>query len=280
MYNYFPWPSNMRTADRVLELRMNEGSAGYGVYVMVLELLRDAEDRQILFNSKKIAYAINEMDTALVERVIKDYGLFTQTSDNHIKSDWLDTQLAEFDSRKETAREAGRRGAAKRWGKGVDEKNQANGDANSTPLATLSDPNSNITNISKDNLIKPTKSKLLSLHWRDYTGEYLFSISREDIVPIDSNFVKVVKAWQEELDATRGRNKHNIEAVLEVAQYFKLNQRVFGFLQAFTNEGEIGSANLMALLKVMADAKATKFVPKFPDEYVIVKVLETNGIRE
>ena len=92
MYNYLPWPSNMRTADNVLELRMNEGSAGYGVYVMVLELLRDAKDRQILFNSKKIAYAINEMDTALVERVIKDYGLFNQTPDNHIKSDWLDTQ--------------------------------------------------------------------------------------------------------------------------------------------------------------------------------------------
>lgn len=280
MYNYFPWPSNMRTADRVLELRMNEGSAGYGIYVMVLELLRDAEDRQILFNSKKIAYAINEDDAALVERVIKDYGLFTQTPDNYIKSDWLDTQLVEFDSRKETAREAGRRGAAKRWGNRVEEKSVDNRVPNSTPIATLSDPNSNITNITKDKIIKPNKSKILSLHWREYTGEYLFSISREDIAPIDSDFVRVVKAWQKQLDAARGLNKHNIEAVLEVAQYFKLNQRVFGFLKAFTNEGEIGSANLMALLKVMADAKATKFVPKFPDEYVIVKVLETNGITE
>ena len=280
MYNYFPWPSNMRTADRVLELRMNEGSAGYGIYVMVLELLRDAEDRQILFNSKKIAYAINEDDAALVERVIKDYGLFTQTPDNYIKSDWLDTQLVEFDSRKETAREAGRRGAAKRWGNRVEEKSVDDRVPNSTPIATLLDPNSNITNITKDKIIKPNKSKILSLHWREYTGEYLFSISREDIVPIDSDFVRVVKAWQKELDATRGLNKHNIEAVLEVAQYFKLNQRVFGFLKSFTNEGEIGSANLVALLKVMADAKATKFVPKFPDEYVIVKVLETNGITE
>ena len=270
----------MRTADRVLELRMNEGSAGYGIYVMVLELLRDAEDRRILFNSKKIAYAINEDDAALVERVIKDYGLFTQTPDNYIKSDWLDTQLVEFDSRKETAREAGRRGAAKRWGNRVEEKSVDNGNPNSTPIATLCDPNSNITNITKDKIIKPNKSKILSLHWREYTGEYLFSISRENIVPIDSDFVRVVKAWQKELDATRGLNKHNIEAVLEVAQYFKLNQRVFGFLKAFTNEGEIGSANLVALLKVMADAKATKFVPKFPDEYVIVKVLETNGITE
>lgn len=280
MYNYIPWPSNMRTADNVLELRMNEGSAGYGVYVMVLELLRDAKDRQILFNSKKIAYAINEIDTALVERVIKDYGLFNQTPDNHIKSDWLDTQLAEFDSRKETAREAGRKGAEKRWGKRVDEKMTVIGVANSTPIATPLTPDSNITNISKDNITKPTKSKLLSLHWREYTGGYLFSISREGAVPIDENFIRCIKAWQEELDATRGRNKHNIEAVLEVAMYFKLNQNVFGFLKAFTNDGEIGSANLMALLKVMADAKATKFVPKFPDEYVIVKVLESNGIRE
>lgn len=280
MYNYIPWPSNSRTTDKVLDLRLELGSSGYGVYVMLLELLRDADNRQLMFNPKKLAYAINESDVSLVERVVKDFGLFSISPDSTFKSNWLDSQLANFDSQKEAAREAGRRGAAKRWGTRVEEKSDANGEPNSTPLATLSDPNSNITNISKENIIKPTKSKLLSLHWREYSGEYLFSISREDIVPIDSKFVKVVKDWQSELDASRGRNKHNIEAVLEVAQYFKLNQRVFGFLQAFTNEGEIGSANLMALLKVMADAKASKFVPKYPDEYVIVKVLETNGIRE
>ena len=280
MYNYIPWPSNSRTTDKVLDLRLELGSSGYGVYVMLLELLRDADDRQLVFNPKKLAYAINESNVSLVERVVKDFGLFSISPDSRIKSDWLDSQLANFDSQKEAAREAGRRGAAKRWGTRVDEKSEANGEPNGTLLATPLDPNSNKTNISKENIIKPTKSKLLSLHWREYTGEYLFSISREDIVPIDAKFVEVVKTWQKELDAAHGRNKHNIEAVLEVAMYFKLNQRVFGFLQAFTNEGEIGSANLMALLKVMADAKATKFVPKFPDEYVMVKVLETSGINE
>lgn len=65
----------MRTEDNVLEMRMTEGSAGYGVYVMLLELLRDSEERRLKFNPYKLAFAINETDKELVERVISNYNL-------------------------------------------------------------------------------------------------------------------------------------------------------------------------------------------------------------
>ena len=76
MYNYLPWPSNMRTADHVLAMRIQEGAAGYGIYVMLLELLRDSETRSLVMNPKNLAFAINEPDVSLVERVITQYGLF------------------------------------------------------------------------------------------------------------------------------------------------------------------------------------------------------------
>ena len=70
MYNYLPWPSNMRTADQVLSMRIQEGSAGYGVYVMLLELLRDAENRRLVFNPRHLAFAMNEPDVELGQRVV------------------------------------------------------------------------------------------------------------------------------------------------------------------------------------------------------------------
>lgn len=41
MNNYIPLPSNMRNREEILRLRMRENEAGYGVYVMILEMMRE-----------------------------------------------------------------------------------------------------------------------------------------------------------------------------------------------------------------------------------------------
>ena len=99
MYNYLPHPSNMRTCDAVLAMRISEGAAGYGIYMMLLEMLRDADERRLTLNPAHLAFAINEADKTLVERVVKDYGLFTIGEDGRFSSPWLEDAMDEYDQK-------------------------------------------------------------------------------------------------------------------------------------------------------------------------------------
>ena len=264
----------MRTADHVLAMRIQEGAAGYGIYVMLLELLRDSETRSLVMNPKNLAFAINEPDIAQVERVIKDYGLFEIAPDGAFRSTWLQQQLEEYDAKKEAAREAGRRGAARRYGKEQGSADTSDRVPIGTQCPTPSVPHSNITQYNKQNEINPTKSKLANLEFEGYSGDDLFSLARTIQPPIDDITRRWAEGKQKELDAQRGRNKHNLDAILEVCDHYKLGEGMFTFLLKFTNLGQVGNAGLVKLLAIYTANKKEKFVPKYPAEYLLVKLLE------
>ena len=274
MYNYLPWPSNMRTADQVLSMRIQEGSAGYGVYVMLLELLRDAENRRLVFNPKHLAFAMNEPDVDLVQRVVQDYALFTMDDDGKFSSPWLEQQMNEYDAKKAAAVAAGKRGAARRYGKSYQVEAEEDRVPMGGAMATQSVPDSNITQHNKTNEINSTKSKLLGMKWRDWDGEHLFQLARKKEPLIDEMSRKVVEDRQRELEAKRGQDVHNLRAVLDVCDYFKVGVGMFAFLAQYTNYGRIGSPELMRLLALEKECRQTKFTPKYPAEYILVKMLE------
>lgn len=274
MYNYLPWPSNMRTADQVLSMRIQEGSAGYGVYVMLLELLRDAENRRLVFNPRHLAFAMNEPDIELVQRVVQDYALFDVGDDGKFSSPWLEQQMNEYDAKKAAAVAAGKRGAARRYGRPEPTENAENRDPMGGAMATEQIPNSNITQPNTTNITNPTKSKLLGMSWRDWDGERLFNLARKKEPLIDEMSRKVVEDRQRELEAKRGKDVHNLGAVLGVCDYFKVGVGMFAFLAQYTNYGRIGSPELMRLLALEKECRQTKFTPKYPAEYVLVKLLE------
>lgn len=275
MYNYLPWPSNMRTADHVLAMRIQEGAAGYGVYVMLLELLRDSESRQLVNNPKNLAFAINEPDTGLVQRVLSDYGLFSPGSDGTVFSPWLNQQLEEYDAKKKAASEAGRRGAAKRYGKAIEQPNGSDSDPMATPLPPHKQPYGNITNSMNKTDKTQSRSKLLGLTWEGMTGEDLFDLARGARSDIDDLTRQWVEGKQKELDRTKGRDKHNLRAVLEVADHFGLGQEVFIWLLKYTNMGEIDRPPLIKLLRIERECLESKFKPRFAAEYIICKLLES-----
>lgn len=265
----------MRTADHVLAMRIQEGAAGYGIYVMLLELLRDSETRSLVMNPKNLAFAINEPDIALVERVIRDYGLFEVAPDGAFRSPWLNQQLEEYDAKKEAARKAGKKGAAARYGK----KYPVPDSDDSNPIGTLCPPPSvpygNITN--NTNITKSTKptSKLLEMSWKDMTGKDLFDLARLIQPPLDDITGQWATGKQKELDEQRGRNKHNVEVVYEIARYYKLGDAMFGWLLRYSDLGKVGSPELMHLIDIWNKNKADKFMPKYPAEYLLVKLLQS-----
>ena len=274
MYNYLPWPSNMRTADQVLSMRIQEGSAGYGVYVMLLELLRDAENRRLVFNPRHLAFAMNEPDVELVQRVVQDYALFTMHDDGKFSSPWLEQQMNEYDTKKAAAVAAGKRGAARRYGKSYQVEAEEDRVPIDTPMATQSVPDSNITQSNTTDEIKSTKSRLLRMKWRDMTGEDLFSLARKREPLVDEMSRMVIDDQQKAYNAKYGEGKYNFRVLLEVCDFFNLGVGMFKFLSDYTSYGRTSSSGMERLCKLVAECKKTKFMPKYPAEYVLVKLLE------
>ena len=264
----------MRTADQVLSMRIQEGSAGYGVYVMLLELLRDAENRRLVFNPRQLAFAMNEPDVELVQRVAQDYALFTLDDDGKFSSPWLELQMNEYDAKKAAAVAAGKRGAARRYGRPEPTQLDENRDPIGGAMATEQIPDSNITQHNKPNEINPTKSKLLGMSWRDWTGERLFQLARRKEPEIDEMSLKIVSDRQKAFDAQYGQDKYNFMALVDVCGFFHVGVGMFAFLAQFTNNGRVGSPELVRLLEIRRECQRTQFVPKYPAEYILVKLLE------
>ena len=130
MYNYIPHPSNCRVSSELLSLLMHEGAAGYGVYWMLLEMLRDAPCYKIEYSREVLAYTLHLPEVELLGRVCERYNLFVISNDGFLSCPWLNGAMGEYDERKAKLREAGRRGAAHRWGGASEET--------SKPIATLS----------------------------------------------------------------------------------------------------------------------------------------------
>lgn len=287
MYNYLPHPSNMRTTDAVLAMRIAEGAAGYGIYMMLLEMLRDAEGRKLTLNPAHLAFAINEQDTALVGRVIQDYGLFTINDDGKFSSPWLEAAMDEYDQKKEAAREAGRRGAAKRYGKNPDPatdmtkdedpKQVPYGDPIGGGMAAPYPTNGNITkhNITKQNITNQiqSKSKLLSMSWGRWSGEELYLIGRQKGTFL-SDLDKEEMAVRVAAELAKEVPEFNPEVVFDIAQAMKFSHEQYEVLLDVLDGGRIGTPRIVEAIRIYNAWNRKEFRANFPFEYLICKLLE------
>lgn len=78
--NYFSHDAGARNDSRILRLRMKLGAAGYGIYFMILERMRDEESYELPCDYSVIAYDLHE-DEDTVRAVIEDFGLFEFSQD-------------------------------------------------------------------------------------------------------------------------------------------------------------------------------------------------------
>lgn len=110
--SYFSHDSNARNSKKLLRLRQAHGAAGYGVYFMLLERLREEGGYTSDRDYDMIAYDLRE-DKELIRAVVEDFGLF------EISSDGKQFQSKGFMERmelREIRSQAGRKGASGRWG--------------------------------------------------------------------------------------------------------------------------------------------------------------------
>lgn len=115
--NYFTHDSNARNDEKLVRLRMKQGAAGYGVYFMILERLREEADYMSAKDYNMIAFDLR-VDAAIVKSVVEDFGLFTFTDDGKcFYSESFTRRMDIKDTLRRQRSEGGKIGMKNRWKK-------------------------------------------------------------------------------------------------------------------------------------------------------------------
>ena len=255
MYNYIPHPSNARQFSGIIALRIEEGAAGYGVYWMVLELLRDAPNYKYSNNTAAIAFAINEKEEGIVERVCHNYGLFDVDDDGLLFSPWLLEQMGSYDTRKAKLAAAGRKGAAKRYASMGDN----DGQAIATP--SLEDGQAIAHNIIlpnvKEHNVTPPKEKGGS-EWSS-----ILSNVGDDLA---DDFVELMGKISPE--------GHNTGYVAQECKFYGVGENVFNFICEQSNNADMTHPLFLKFRELVRRIHAEKWHPKQPNAFFLKKLFE------
>ena len=112
MNRWFSHDSNARNSKKLFRVRQRYGAAGYGVYFMLVEMLRDAEGNRLDLDYDMLAFDIRE-DAGMIKDIVENFGLFAVSEDGlYFESVGLVERLS-YDFRSV----AGKKGAEARWGK-------------------------------------------------------------------------------------------------------------------------------------------------------------------
>ena len=163
---YFPHFSNARNDSKVIKLRRVLGIEGYGIYFMLLEVLREQTDFKLpLSGIEDLAYEWHTSKEKIIS-VINDYGMF-EIDDNMFFSPKLLLYLQPYIEKSERARLAAR----SRW-----DAINANAYANALPAHSKS--NASKVKESKVKESKEEKTKqaefvfLLELEYEKLVSDY------------------------------------------------------------------------------------------------------------
>ncbi len=115
---YFPHYYNNKDDASLARLIWGDlGAEGYGIYWILLETLRGADEYACLLSDVDIIARKYNLHPEKVNEVIKNYGLFAvDDSDECFYSPWLLDVMEDVDKRRAALSEAGKRGNLKRWG--------------------------------------------------------------------------------------------------------------------------------------------------------------------
>lgn len=131
--NYFSHDSNARNDEKLVRLRMRHGAAGYGVYFMLLERLREEADYMSAKDYNMIAFDLR-VDAAIVKSVVEDFGLFTFTDDGKcFYSESFTRRMDIKDTLLRQRSEGGKIGMKNRWKK---EQGKQDNEVKPQPKAT------------------------------------------------------------------------------------------------------------------------------------------------
>lgn len=253
MYNYIPHPSNCAKSSMITVLLIEEGHAAYGIYWMILELMRDNQNYRISNNAKAIAWAIHCQDLNLVDRVIHNYGLFDQDDNGLLFSPWLIDQMNAYDTKKRKLQEAGRRGAAKRFA------SKNNGEAIATPSVDDGEAIANIYNVTQRDMTyhhTTTSSDVDEEDWK--------AICNSQGLKVDDEYVAAIARTQPE--------GHAPGYVAQVCRQYGIGQNVLDYLLRRTDNAAINNSRYTSFVNLIKRIEKERYMPKHPANFICSKI--------
>lgn len=238
-----------------MALLIEEGYAGYGLYLSVLEILRDAPNYRFSPDPKIWKYLLHGDNTDQIERVLKNYGLFDIDDNGLLFSPWLLQQLDSYSEKKAKLQEAGRRGAAKRWAAAHNRDGQA------IATSSMEDGQAIAYNITQPNITEHKETTPPG----DIGKEWLNVLaSPGNIVPAD-----LVGYLCESAD-----KGHNAGYVAQCCRQYGVGENVFNFICEASNNADMGHPLYNKFCKLVKRIQAEKFIPKQPNAFFIKKLFE------
>lgn len=114
---YFPHDGNARNDEKILAVRMRFGMEGYGIYFALIEKLLESSDYILLKDYNAMAFELR-VDAAKIKLIVEDFGLFVFTEDGkYFYSESFNSRMNPLEEIRDKRREAGKKGAEKRWEK-------------------------------------------------------------------------------------------------------------------------------------------------------------------
>lgn len=283
MLYYFPHPTNLRIGKDVIRMRRAEGAAGYGIYVMLLELVRDSEDQQVFDDPESLAFAIHEDDVSMITRICHDYSLFTLIEGGYLRSPFLAMCQQQADERAAKAREWGKMGAKARYSRADQRRPSPEPGKEPGAADPVSDADHGIVPYSlpigggmpdpcvnqkeqpkeqeKKSNQQPTKSKLVDMEWLGLPGaDWLEMCSSPDLMR-GPEALRIL-----DLPPVAGRNP---AILVDWIRQFGLPKKLYGTLQTLSGDWRVDSPVFQAIFAVVKHVRDTKYKPAHPAQYLI-----------
>lgn len=244
--SYFPHDSNARNSDKLIKLRMRHKAAGYGVYFMILERLREEDGYMSVKDYNMIAFDLRE-DASLIKSVVEDFGLFVFTEDGkYFYSESFNRRMDIKDEKSRIRAEAGRKGSEKRWGNG---KQMANAIANDSKTIANA-----IENDSKKSKEKKRISPPQSPTGGSGGGEIFFNLSGDDTPPSDGV-------------------QRNYEGLMRNLSLLQLPPDEYNRICELSNYGEIGNP----VWKTFEDIRSSGGKITQPGKFILSRLRNTKA---
>ena len=155
--SYFPHDSNARNDERLVNVRMKHGPAGYGVYFMLVERLREDPEYMSVVDYNLIAYDLR-IDASLAKSIIRDFGLFAFTVDTERGECFYSESLRQRMARKDEI--TAKRKAASALGVSVRQENREKTKTDETSNQMVAETQPNGTPNGSEKRTKGKESKV------------------------------------------------------------------------------------------------------------------------
>ena len=236
---YFSHDANAKDDPKILQLRMNLGWEGYGLFWGLIELLRNQPDYRMQKHYMSIAFAL-QTDQKKIESLVNDFDLFARDQEFF----WSESLLKRMELKEEKS-EKMRNAANKRWNKDSDAKAMHKHSKSNAEAMQLKE--SKVNQIKVNQIKENQISSITIFTTRRLGGKNLFEEMMHIYDLSDDQVQKLYQEWSlthddQNFESEKHLKNSFILFVKNNASRFKVQQR------SFHHKQEKKSGNVFSLL--------------------------------